>query len=261
MNSILARIVKTKRTEVELAKQRRSLSDLENAAKSAPPPRNFLAALRGFADMRLIAEVKKASPSKGIIREDFNPVSIATEYELGGAAAISVLTDESYFQGHLDYMSAVRAKVSIPVLRKDFIIDEYQIWEARSAGADAILLIAECLSPNQLKDYFQLAQDLGMSSLIELHAPNNLDAVLDTGTQLIGVNNRDLETFQVDLGHVVRLRANIPKEVTVVGESGITSHKDTVYLKSHGIDAMLVGESLMRKHNVRDAVTELLGKS
>ena len=158
-------------------------------------------------------------------------------------------------------LSAVRAKVSIPVLRKDFIIDEYQIWEARSAGADAILLIAECLSPNQLKDYFQLAQDLGMSSLIELHAPNNLDAVLDTGTQLIGVNNRDLETFQVDLGHVVRLRANIPKEVTVVGESGITSHKDTVYLKSHGIDAMLVGESLMRKHNVRDAVTELLGKS
>lgn len=261
MSSILLKIVKKKYEEVDEAKRRRSLKQVQSELTDAPMPRDFLGALKGYPKIRLIAEVKKASPSKGVIRQDFDPVAIAKAYEAAGAAALSVLTDEHFFQGHLDYLKEVRKHVSIPILRKDFIIDEYQVWEARAAGADAILLIAECLTTNKLRDLLELAESLQMTALVEFHDAESLPVVLQAKARLIGVNNRDLNTFEVDLGHVVRMRSQIPKEVTLVGESGIASRQDAIYLQGHGIDAMLVGESLMRKADIRAATCELLGKS
>ena len=208
--------------------------------------------------IRLLAEVKKASPSKGVIRHHFHPVDIARAYETGGASAISVLTDEPFFQGKLDYLTQVRDAVSIPILRKDFILDEYQIYEARVAGADAVLLIAECLPGDELLHLYQCVRELGMHALIELYEPIHLDRVLATGTQLVGVNNRDLRTFAVELEHVIRLRTQIPASVTLVAESGISNHDDVRRLEEAGIDAILVGESLMRQADVRRAVEQLM---
>jgi indole-3-glycerol phosphate synthase len=207
----------------------------------------------------LIAEVKKASPSKGVIRSDFQPVPLAQAYQAGGASCLSVLTDVDFFQGSLDYLSAIAKSVQLPLLRKDFIIHPYQVYEARAAGADAVLLIAECLEPEQLSSLYQLIRELGMAALIELYERKHLDAVLDTGTQLIGINNRDLTTFQVDLQHTIRLRGQIPSDRIVVGESGIHSRADALLLESNGIQAMLVGESLMRQDDVRAATSSLLG--
>lgn len=259
MNSILQKIVRTKHDEIAEAKRNRSIQDLRRAAETETAPRDFLGALAGHRRMRLIAEVKKASPSKGIIRDPFDPLAIALAYQSGGAAALSVLTDVSYFQGSLDYLRAIRQAVQLPVLRKDFLIDEYQIWEAREAGADAILLIAECLDPTKLRDLFSLAVELKMTPLVEIHAKGNLQAVLDLQPSLIGVNNRDLDTFTVDLSHVVRLRSEIPAEITVVGESGIATHADVKYLQENQIAAILVGESLMRQADLETAVRKLLG--
>lgn len=258
MSTILDRIVATKREEVLAAKRRRDLSVLKGLAEQAPAPRDFLGALRGHDRVRLIAEVKKASPSKGLIREDFNPLKIARSYENAGAAAISVLTDEPFFQGRLDYLTDIRNEVSIPVLRKDFILDEYQVYEARVAGADAVLLIAECLDQSQLQFLYELINQLGMTALIELYEPSNLQRVLDTGTPLIGVNNRDLHTFALDLGHVVRLKEQMPPEITVVAESGIFTPADVQFVANAGIHAMLVGESLMRQSDVEEAARNLL---
>lgn len=258
MTTVLDRIVASKREEIALVKKRRDMDSLKASVGSALPTRDFLAALRGHDSMRLIAEVKKASPSKGLIRPNFQPVDIAVEYEAGGAAAISVLTDEPFFQGRLDYMTKIRERVAIPVLRKDFILDEYQVYEARVAGADAVLLIAECLPGDELDHLYKLIVSLGMTALIELYDPIHLDRVLATGTKLLGVNNRDLNTFAVDLEHVIRLRPNIPSDVTVVAESGIFTHDDVKLLRTAGIDAMLVGESLMRQGDVRHAVINLL---
>jgi indole-3-glycerol phosphate synthase len=260
MSSILLKIVQKKHQEIEQAKRNRTLAELQSRCHDAPKPRDFLMALRGYPEIRLIAEVKKASPSKGIIRQDFDPLSIALSYQSAGAAALSVLTDEHFFQGHLDYLREVRKHVTIPVLRKDFIIDEYQVWEAREAGADAVLLIAECLSESQLRDLLSLTHSLKMTALVEFHHAESLPMVLASKAPLVGVNNRDLNTFEVDLGHVVRMRASIPAEVTLVGESGIASRSDAVYLQENRIDAMLVGESLMRRPDIENAVTELLGK-
>ncbi len=258
MATVLDRIVATKREEIATAKRLRDLTSLQEAAKKAAPPRDFLGALRGYDRVRLIAEVKKASPSKGMIRPQFEPVKIATDYQTGGAAAISVLTDEPFFQGHLNYLTSIREKVEIPVLRKDFILDEYQIYEARAAGADAVLLIAECLEGSLLDEFYQLIHSLGMTALIELYDPNHLERVLKTGTSLVGVNNRDLHTFAVDLEHVIRLKKEMPENVSVVAESGIFSGADVKKIAEAGIDAMLVGESLMRQENVRQAVENLL---
>lgn len=258
MTTVLDRIVASKLEEIANAKKRRDLQSLMSAALQGPPVRDFLGALRGYDFVRLIAEVKRASPSKGTIRPSFEPVAIAKAYEAGGAAAISVLTDEPFFQGRLDYLTSIREAVGIPVLRKDFILDEYQIYEARVAGADAVLLIAECLSAEQLKSFYDLTVSLGMTALIELYAATNLQAVLDTGTKLVGVNNRDLHTFAVELEHVIRLRKDIPADVTVVAESGIFTHDDVKLLHQSGIEAMLVGESLMRQQDVRQAVIHLL---
>lgn len=258
MPTVLDRIVANKREEIAFAKVRRDMQSLVTAAKQGPEIRSFMDALRGHEYVRLIAEVKRASPSKGMIRAQFEPVEIALAYQAGGAAAISVLTDEPFFQGRLDYLTDVRNRVDIPVLRKDFILDPYQVYEARAAGADAVLLIAECLDRNELKDLYGLIHELGMTALIELYDPKHLENVLATGTKLVGVNNRDLNTFGVDLDHVIRLKREIPSDVCVVAESGIFTAADVHKLHKNKIDAMLVGESLMRQPDVRQAVVSLL---
>lgn len=260
MPTILDKIVVTKRREIAAAKQARPLAELQAALADAPPPRDFFAALDQPGPIRLIAEVKKASPSKGIIRADFNPVEIAEIYQRHGASCISVLTDVEYFQGSLDYLQAVRAAIDLPVLRKDFILDTYQLLEARVAGADAVLLIAECLDDCNLRKLHNEAIELGMTPLVELYEPENLPRVLAAGATLIGVNNRDLRTFEVDLGHSLRLYEQVPEECLFVSESGIRSRADVERLQLAGVAAMLVGEQLMAQPDMGAAVDALLGR-
>jgi len=259
MSNILEKIVTAKRKEIEESIRQRPLRDLMKAADSAPPPQDFLAPLQASPPIRLIAEVKRASPSQGVIRADFDAVAIAQAYEQAGASCISVLTDVQFFQGSLAYLSEIRAAVSLPLLRKDFIIHPYQVFEARAHGADAVLLIAECLNRQELKGLQQLTRDLGMHALIEVYQPANLDNALSTGTELIGVNNRDLSTFEVDLERTIKLRKQIPTSCTLVSESGITARPDALRLQKNNVQAMLVGESLMRQSDVAAAVRTLLG--
>lgn len=260
MSTILDRIVDSKRAEVERARRETPEADLRARLPNAPAIRDFFAALdQSDSRPRLIAEVKKASPSKGVIRADFDPVAIARIYESHGAAAISVLTDEPYFQGRLAYLTEIRQATKIPLLRKDFIIDPYQVFEARIAGADAVLLIAECLDDCRLRALHNLTIDLGMTPLVEFYDPENLPRVLEAGATLIGVNNRDLRTFEVDLGHSIRTRAAIPADRLLVAESGIASREDLSRLQEAGVDAVLVGESLMSRPDIGRAVDALLG--
>jgi indole-3-glycerol phosphate synthase len=258
--TILDKIIATKRGEVARAKGDLAESQLRGRLAAAPPVRDFLAALSAGPPIRLIAEVKKASPSKGVIRADFDPVTIAGIYQRHGAACLSVLTDEPYFQGGLDYLRQIRAAVDLPLLRKDFIIDPYQVIEARVAGADAVLLIAECLGDELLRRLYGEIVELGMTPLVELYEPANLPRVLRLGARLVGINNRDLRTFQTDLEHTMRLRREIPAERIVVGESGIRSRADAKRLEAAGVQAMLVGETLMARPDLGAAVDELLGK-
>jgi indole-3-glycerol phosphate synthase len=260
MTSILDKIVAAKREEIARAQQERPIGPLREALPTAPPIRDFFAALSGKGPVKLIAEVKKASPSKGVIREDFDPVRIARIYQQHGAACISVLTDFPFFQGRLEYLSEIRKHVDLPLLRKDFILDEYQVLEARVAGADAVLLIAECLNDQQLKLLHAQILQLGMTPLVEFYEPANLARVLGAGARLIGVNNRDLKTFRTDLQHTVRMRRQIPQGCLVVGESGIHSREDVELLESAGVDAMLVGEHLMAAGQIGEAVDRLLGR-
>jgi indole-3-glycerol phosphate synthase len=260
MPTILDKITATKRDEIALAKSLRPPAEVEKAAAAAPAPRDFFGALSGGPPIRLIAEVKKASPSKGVIRADFDPVAIARIYAAHGASCLSVLTDEQYFQGHLDYLRAVKAAVELPILRKDFILDPYQVYEARAAGADAVLLIAECLDDCGLRSLHRLIVDLGMTPLVELYEPTNLPRVLEAGAALIGVNNRNLHTFEVDLEHSIRLHEQVPRECVFVSESGIRGRADVERLQSAGVDAILVGESLMRQPDIGAAVDALLGQ-
>jgi indole-3-glycerol phosphate synthase len=259
MPTILDKIVATKRTEIERAKS--ALPEVELRAKlaDAPPVRNFFTPLAAHGPIKLIAEVKKASPSAGIIRADFEPVAIAKTYAAHGASCISVLTDEAYFQGHLDFLRQIRAAVQLPVLRKDFILDTYQVVEARAAGADAVLLIAECLDDCNLRKLFNAICELGMTPLVELYEPENLQRVFDAGATLIGINNRNLHTFDVDLERTIRMRKLVPDECVLVGESGIKTHNDVQRLESAGVDAILVGETLMRESDIGAAVDRLLG--
>ena len=257
--NILDKIVAKKRKEIAESRARTPLASVQQSAAEAPSPKDFLGALQASQGIGLIAEIKKASPSKGLIREDFDPPSIAKTYTAHGASCISILTDETFFQGSLSYLQQIRAIVDTPLLRKECILATYQISEARAGGADAVLLIAEILTATELAHFSDLAQQLGMVALIELYDPDNLPAVLATGTPLIGVNNRDLRTFEVDLGHTVRLRDQIPENILLVGESGIHSREDALYLQEHGVNAMLVGESLMREENIGYAVDRLLG--
>lgn len=260
MPTILDKITAVKRDEIARAKVAKSQAIVEREAAAAPSPRGFFSALASGKPIKLIAEVKKASPSKGVIRADFEPVAIARTYAEHGASCLSVLTDEQFFQGSLDYLRAVRAAVDLPVLRKDFILDPYQVYEARAAGADAVLLIAECLDDCGLRSLHRLIVDLGMAPLVELYEPANLQRVFDAGATLIGVNNRNLHTFEVDLEHSMRLRKSVPGECVFVSESGIGSRADVERLEAAGVDAILVGESLMRQPDIGAAVDALLGR-
>lgn len=258
-DNVLDRIIDHKKGEVAEAKRLRPIEMILERISTAPPIRDFAGALRAKTDVALIAEVKKASPSAGIIRSDFDPIKIALTYERHGAACLSVLTDEHFFQGHLDYLVAVRQSVKIPVLRKDFIIDRYQVAEARAAGADCILLIAECLDDCHLRDLYFYASELGMESLIEIYDPENLDRVLKLDPALVGVNNRDLRTFVTDLDHTLRLAPKLSPSTMLVSESGIKTRADVIRLKAGGAHAMLVGETLMRSPDIGSAVDALLG--
>ena len=264
MSSILDKIVAHKLGEIDAAKSTRPLAEIKPLAEQASPPRDFLAALTQddqANQVSLIAEVKKASPSKGIIREDFSPVEIATAYANSGASCISVLTDEHFFQGKLDYLRDVRAAVEIPVLRKDFILDEYQVYEARAAGADAVLLIAECLTPDRLLRLHELITDLKMTALVELYDSKNIESVLACKPKLVGVNNRDLNTFEIDLHHSIRVKQSLPDNIAMVSESGIFTSDDVELMSNNDVDAILVGESLMRADDIGQAVKALLGQA
>jgi indole-3-glycerol phosphate synthase len=261
MPNVLDEIVAHKRAEITNAKQRTSAADLESELKSAPPVREFVAALQSSAErigIGLIAEVKKASPSAGLIRADFDPVTIAKTYEANGAVCISCLTDEKYFQGRLEYLTSIKQAVSLPVLRKDFIVDRYQVLEARAAGADAILLIAECLDDCTMRDLYFYASELGMECLIELYELDNLDRVLKLQPPLVGVNNRNLKTMITDLDHTIRLAPRIAAQSLLVAESGIRTRADVERLIAAGCRAILVGESLMRLTDIGAGVRELL---
>ncbi|MBW3539004.1 MAG: indole-3-glycerol phosphate synthase TrpC [Planctomycetes bacterium] len=262
MANVLAEIVAHKRREIAALRERSTLADLERAAAAAGPSRGFVQALRSARNagrIGLIAEVKKASPSAGLIREDFDPVRIAETYEQHGAACISVLTDERYFQGHLDHLRFVRQAVDVPLLRKDFILDPVQILEARAAGADCILLIAECLSSTELRELHAFAADAGLETLIEIYEPENLDRVLELAPPLVGINNRNLRTFVTDLDHTLQLVKRVPAETLLVSESGIRTRNDVERLHEAGVAAILVGETLMRSDDIGAKVEELVG--
>lgn|SRR5579883_585880 len=260
MPTILDRIMETKWREIAAAKATLPETELERRIADLPPTRDFRAAIRRFGQITLIAEVKKASPSAGVIRADFNPVAIARIYETHGAAAISVLTDVEYFQGSLQYLTDVKAAVKLPVLRKDFILDRYQLLEARNAGADAVLLIAECLPGDRLHTLHREAVGLGLHTLVELHDAEQLPRVLDCGAPIIGINNRDLRTFTTRLEHTLELLPKIPADRTVVSESGIKTHADLLKLGAAGAHAVLVGESLMRADDIGVALDALKAK-
>ncbi len=258
MSTILDQIIEQKHREISASRHQTSLEDLERQLVDAPAPRGFLRALKSASAPALIAEVKKASPSAGLIRPNFDPVLIAREYQSSGAACLSILTDEKFFQGHLDYLRQVRKSVSIPVMRKEFIIDRYQIAEARLAGADCVLLIAECLDDTLMQDLYDYARQLGMDVLIELYDLPNVSRVLATGTELLGINNRDLRTFRTSLEHTFLVKQQIPDSVLLVSESGIATNSDIQRLRAGGIGAVLVGESLMRQPDISMAVRQLM---
>jgi len=266
MKTILEQIIDTKHEEVAQRKVATPVEALKDRIAALPRPRNFFQAVTqpGKKPVNLIAEVKKASPSAGVIRADFDPVAIAKIYEANGADALSVLTDEKYFQGHLDYVQQVRAAVDLPVLRKDFLIDAYQVYESRAAGADAILLIAECLETSQMIDLQILATELNLTVLIEVHDLDNLMRVRDhvigfphKSYSLLGINNRDLRTFKTSLGNTLRMAELVEDRNVLVSESGINTFADIQKLAGAGVRAVLVGESLMRSDDIGAKVREL----
>ena len=260
MSDILARICADKRRHVKRRKQRRPLGELSALAREAPPPRGFTEAL-GMALVSgygLIAEIKRASPSQGLIRADFNPVSLAQAYDRGGAACLSVLTDVPYFQGADEYLVAARAAVGLPVLRKDFTLDPYQVVEARVLGADCVLLIMAAIDDAQAREMEAAALEFGMDVLVEVHDEAEMDRALALEARLIGVNNRDLKTLAVDLGTTERLAAMVPPERIVVSESGLEKPDDLARMAGAGARCFLIGEALMRAADVEKATRELL---
>ena len=259
MSDFLQEIVSYKREFVLRAKAELAPEEVKAMALDAPELRNFAAALQGNG-VALIAEIKKASPSKGVIREDFDPEAIAEAYATNGASALSVLTDEAYFQGKDAYLKTAREVSGLPVLRKDFTIDSYQIYQARSIGADAILLIVALTDGGQLEDFQGLGTELGMSVLVEVHGLDELQRGLLAGPRLIGINNRDLKTFETTLDTTYALKEHIPDDITTVSESGIEHRQHIEELGEVGIDAVLVGESLMRADDIGAKVRELTGR-
>jgi indole-3-glycerol phosphate synthase len=252
MSDILNKILATKREEVEAALKLLPLAELRAIAEEAVasnPARDFVGALRAklsAGQSAVIAEIKKASPSKGVIRQDFQPAEIAASYAAHGAACLSVLTDRQYFQGAPEYLQAARAACQLPVLRKDFLLDAYQVYEARAMGADAILLIVAALDQQQMLDLERLAHSLGLAVLVEVHDAQELERALALQTPLLGINNRNLRTFEVSLDNTLKLLSDIPAERLVVTESGVLAHRDVVLMREHGVNAFLVGEAFMR---------------
>lgn len=268
--TILDRIVDYKRTEEVPGRMRDlPLEAVQVRAADAPAPRDFIAVLRSAPGVSLIAEVKRASPSKGVLRTDFDPIQLATTYAANGAACLSVLTDEPYFQGNLAYLTQIRQRLSsdstgsdrfelVPMLRKDFILHPYQVYEACAAGADALLLVAAILSDAELGELLSLTRSLGMEALVEIHSEEELGRVLPLAPRLVGVNNRDLRDFSVDLNTCLKLRSLVPSEICFVAESGIHTRADVARLAEAGVDAMLVGEALVTAPDVGTKVRELV---
>jgi len=249
MSDILQRILAAKCEEIAAARAERPLAALRAQAEASPLPRDFEGALRGkiaAGRAAVIAEVKKASPSKGVLREDFDPVAIARSYAANGAACLSVLTDERFFQGSSAYLVAAREAAAIPALRKDFMIDPYQVYEARAMGADCILLIVAALDLPRMRELEAIARSLGMTVLVEVHDAAELDAALELATPLVGINNRNLRTFETRLETTLALLERVPAERLVVTESGILTPEDVALMREHGVNAFLVGEAFMR---------------
>ncbi|MCX5725666.1 MAG: indole-3-glycerol phosphate synthase TrpC [Candidatus Saganbacteria bacterium] len=257
---ILDDIISNKRQEIASHKVRYTFADMAKASRGLPRPRNFEKALPK-GKLSLIAEIKRASPTAGAIRDGLEPTFIAKTYEECGASAISILTDAKFFAGSIDDLKKAKDSTTIPVLRKDFIIDTSQIFESRIAGADAILLIASVLKEGELHDFVRLTHDLGMKCLLEVHDEKDTERALNSEAKIIGINNRDLQTFTVDLETTPRLIASFPelKKIMVVSESGIRSRKDVEMLRSCGVDAILVGETLLRSRDILAKIQELIG--
>lgn len=250
MSDILNKIIATKTIEVATAKAQKPLAVVQAEASTASPVRDFVASIRtkiANGQSAVIAEIKKASPSKGVIRVDFNPAEIAKSYEQGGAACLSVLTDVEYFQGSAEYLKEAREACKLPVLRKDFMIDTYQVYEARAMGADCILLIAAAIDLAKMRELETIAHDLGMAVLVEVHNGEELDLALQLDTPLLGINNRDLRTFEVTLDTTLGLLARIPKNKIVVTESGIFTSDDVRLMRKNNVHTFLVGEAFMRQ--------------
>jgi len=260
MPDILEKIVEFKKKEVLEFKQNNNSTDLKHLALKKEKPRAFLKKLslsskNGFG---LIAEIKKASPSKGIIRKDFFPDQIALDYQNSGATCISVLTDKHFFMGHNSYLTSVKLATDLPVLRKDFIIDPIQIYESRIIGADCILLITACLNDNELQDYYKIAKSLEMDVLIEIHNEEELNRALKLKPSMIGINNRNLKTMEVSLTTSINLIKNIPDEILVVSESGFKTHSDLKSMEDNGINCFLIGETFMNKKDIQKSVENIL---
>jgi len=254
----LQKILEHKKQEMADRKALLPLSELKRRLEETPVPLDFEGAIRSRQGA-LIAEVKRSSPSRGRIREDFDPTAIARVYAESGAAAVSVLTDRRFFEGHDSFLLQVRSSISIPLLRKDFIIDPYQVYETRFLGGDAILLIARALDPGLLEEFLRISSELGLSSLVEIHDEADLEKAVFSGARMIGINNRDLSTFATDLETSIRLAPLLPKGITVISESGIRSRGDLERLKAAGVHGFLVGETLMAARDIAGKIRELLG--
>jgi len=258
---ILADIIADKRKSIGEAKQQSPLDEIkQRLSETNLQHRNFKHAISQSHDINLIAEIKKASPTRGIIREDFRPKEIAKEYQIAGASAISVLTEEKYFKGSLDYIKEVKSVCTLPILRKDFILEEYQVYESALAGADAILLIADILSKEEITKLSSLAKSLGMSVLCESHSEDDLEKTLSTRIDIVGINNRDLNTFKLSISTTQNLIGIIPDNKIIVSESGIKSRSDILFLKTLGVKAVLVGEVFMDAEDIGVTVREFTGK-
>lgn len=258
-NDTLKEIIQKKKEKILLVKQNISEEDLKIKVQNLPPTRGFIEAINKPRQICLIAEIKKASPSRGVIRENFNPQQVAKIYQDAGAGAISVLTEEDYFLGNISYINEVKSVVSLPILRKDFILEPYQVYESRFYGADAILLIADLLSVQRLSELIGLADSLGLDCLVEVHTEKELKKVLNLKIPLIAINNRDLHSLKVDFKITERLFPLIPKDRVVVVESGIKTSQDVLFLKILGANAVLIGEAFMEAEDIKKRVCELMG--
>jgi len=257
---ILDKIVENKIQEVKNRKIEEPVVVLKEKIDTSDKPRDFVSGISKHGEMNLIAEIKKASPSAGVIKEDFSVEKIAEAYKMAKVDAISVLTDKKFFQGEIKYINIVKNIANVPILRKDFIVDEYQIYESRAYKADAILLIVRILERSQLADYLAMAAELGMAALVEVHSEKELEQALYCNAEIIGINNRDLDTLEVDIETSLRIKEEVPEDKIIVSESGIRTRNDVEELYKYGIHAILVGEILMRSNDIKSEIQKLIGK-